>query len=220
MKSNKLTKVFIVLETILYLLIHLEIVAWGVGLRYVTIVLCFLFVLLFTRGLDSNLLKIAFFFTIVADFFLLVIDKYYIFGLLAFVFGQIIYAYRLLLNNPIQIKKRILFYIITIIFAELIFILIFRDKVDFLMVISLMYFMILLNNVINSFIFFKNNYLFALGLILFLLCDIFVGLYNIELYLDFTLFLKLDLAWIFYIPSQVLIALSAKTKHNLLKKEA
>ena len=58
--------------------------------------------------------------------------------------------------------------------------------------------------------------LFAIGLTLFILCDTIIGLENLESYISLSsdsLIYKMinvgfNLAWVFYLPSQVLIALT------------
>ena len=88
-----------------------------------------------------------------------------------------------------------------------------------LVVVSAFYFINLICNIVFAFISFKNNKLFAIGLALFIFCDIYVGLgtgadmgiftavegtfaYN------FFFYPSINMAWLFYIPSQALITLS------------
>ena len=91
------------------------------------------------------------------------------------------------------------------------------EKTDLLSIISIFYFSNLLINVIWAFYEFKKSSLFAIGLLLFALCDVCVGLSVMSssyitipegTILDFLANPPINLAWVFYIPSQSLIALS------------
>ncbi|MFA7367435.1 MAG: hypothetical protein WC008_03885, partial [Bacilli bacterium] len=68
---------------------------------------------------------------------------------------------------------------------------------------------------------FKANPLFALGLVLFVCCDIFVGLYNLSSYVQVGEIVNtintsgIDFAWGFYLPSQVLIVLSLNERKRV-----
>jgi len=61
-----------------------------------------------------------------------------------------------------------------------------------------------------------NAWLIIAGLILFALCDITVALYNIPNYLGVLLWLRrvYPAIWLFYLPAQTLLALSAITYHK------
>jgi hypothetical protein len=203
---------FLVLEFLLFHLIHLNLTNFGVGLRYLSIVLCLIYVLIIGKTKDSKLIKIALVLTLCADLFLLIIDNYYCYGVSIFCFVQFIYTYRLLLINHSQRKLRVIIQIISIAAIEIGAKILLPDNFDLLALVTIIYFVSLLNNIVNSVVFAKMNPLFSLGLVLFGLCDIFVGLSNLGTYVDFSFFTSLDLAWLFYIPSQVLLALSISYK--------
>ena len=97
------------------------------------------------------------------------------------------------------------------------------DKVNYLAVISVFYYTNIALNLIFSLIQFKKYSLFALGLILFVLCDTVIGLNSaIGVFISVPetsilykiAFAHFNLAWVFYLPSQVIIAIyqSLKTK--------
>lgn len=208
MKIEKITITFILLEFLLYLLIHLFKIDNRMGLRYLSIVLCLLYVMIMSQSKDSKHLKVAFIFTLIADLFLLVLDDYYLYGVIVFCFAQFIYSYRLLKVNEMKRNLRIVIQVMSIIIVQIIVKIMLSAQFDLLAVVTIIYFVSLLNNIVNSIVFTKINPIFSAGLILFGLCDIFVGLNNLGSYIDFRFSTVLDYPWIFYIPSQVLIALS------------
>ena len=214
MNRKPLVIIFIVIELLLFLLIHLFESNLEVELRYLTILLCFLFVMLVGTSYDGKLLKLAFIITLIADLFLLVIDDYYLIGVSVFCFVQFIYAYRLLNINKVKYKFRAMVYVVSILITEIIVKIVFEEMVDLLTIVTIIYFVTLINNIINSIFYFKCNYLFSVGLILFGFCDVFVGLSNLNNYISFDYDFTIDFAWLFYIPSQVLIALSVKKLHK------
>lgn len=65
-----------------------------------------------------------------------------------------------------------------------------------------------------------KKHLFAIGLVLFILCDLCVGAYNLALYFDYTLNFAQVGMWFFYLPSQVLIVLSQETEKGVLHETA
>ena len=78
-------------------------------------------------------------------------------------------------------------------------------------------------NILTALADFKHNSLFAVGLVLFILCDTVVGLQAAAgTYLPISetsiiyrvIFGDFYLSWFFYLPSQVLISLSCKHEHK------
>ena len=87
--------------------------------------------------------------------------------------------------------------------------------------VSVCYYANLFVNIIEAFTVFKKGRLFAVGLVLFLLCDTVIGLQVMsDLYLQIPagmlvykiLFMPFNLSWFFYVPAQVLIALDGNIK--------
>jgi len=83
------------------------------------------------------------------------------------------------------------------------------------------YYVNLLVNIIESFICFKAEKLFAVGLVFFVLCDTVIGLQaaagsylpiSEESLIYKIIFMDFFLSWFFYLPSQVLIAMSTNQK--------
>ncbi len=83
----------------------------------------------------------------------------------------------------------------------------------------MLYYANLLTNIVFAFRNFKTAPTFAIGLLLFAFCDLLVGFTMLDLYLPVTessivyklTHCDLNLIWVFYVPSQTLIALSSRT---------
>lgn len=177
---------------------------------------------------DTMLLQIGVFITVIADVFLLLFNKHYILGIGLFCIVQILYFIRYSSNNPKVILRNFsiifitLFFIYTIVNQLLV-------KIDFLVLISFYYAICLLLSSYRAIsLYNKKNYsrlninLIALGMILFLLCDISVALYNITKFIHIsnqstTLLSNISSVsmWMFYLPSQVLLALSGYSSKYL-----
>ena len=90
------------------------------------------------------------------------------------------------------------------------------EATDGLALVSMFYYANLILNLIIAFIKFGRNPIFAVGLLLFILCDTVVGLQVLGEYLTIPadsviydiIYPGFDLAWTFYIPSQALLAIS------------
>lgn len=194
MKTMKM-KAFILLESMIYIsfiimdFYHLN----SIYIKYLGIILCFIFSLL-----NKNyIISLAQLFTLIADYFLLVIDKYYVIGLISFIIVQLIYMYYLYLSKV----KTYIYIRIIIVLAVLTFV----NNFPFLYLLVLCYFSLLVMNAICSYSN-KKLIILSIGLSLFICCDICVGLHNI---LDSGLVYEIVTMsmWIFYLPSQVLITI-------------
>ena len=101
-----------------------------------------------------------------------------------------------------------------------------KNEADAVSVISMFYYANLLTNIIAASMQIKGNGLFLIGLILFIMCDTAIGINElIDTYLESenaskvtdAIFGKFNVPWLFYVPSQTLIALSLtdlKTKRE------
>jgi hypothetical protein len=201
-------------------------------------------------------MQAALFCTAIADLFILILD-YYLYGVVAFILVQEFYSARLLLLRTEEkglllepakerkscgaiksfayaLLKRILLQLITA-SASSSFLVWLGVNSDPLFLTSVFYFICIVYNVgmalqvaiRNPKI--KSNLVYAIGMLLFLLCDINVGLFNLSGFVTipeemYSLLYSLSsiLMWTFYAPSQVLIALSSKLsgqgeQHNLQK---
>ena len=223
--SSTLKKVFLILvllvELFLYTLflyfdfnvINIEISNW---LKYVGIIICFLASLIpiFSKNAAKTQYFIPFslFFTLVSDYFLLInTDKnLYIFGVVIFIIVQL--SYFIYIET---LKKNKTSFLISLIFriilSSILIIVLSIIRFDLLSIVSACYFVELLMNFITSLSLIKINkffLIFSIGLLLFIGCDISVGLTNLDLLEGYIKNLVSNLMWIFYLPSQVLISFS------------
>jgi hypothetical protein len=101
--------------------------------------------------------------------------------------------------------------------------------VNILLIITIFYFISIVINVIvaiRAAVCIKERYIviFAIGMVLFLLCDINVGIFNLAdfLVIDSNLFKSIYGfssigMWLFYLPAQVLLAISLSFKSEQIK---
>ncbi len=213
---------FILIHLILYLFIYAFKIIPGKTetiADYIVVISCFLFSLVYfiiKRNSNTLIFVIAFLFTILADTNLLILDDNYELGILAFIIVQFAYFWYILKNMYTKDNYSYLIAIrlITIVIGVIASLIVQTDKL--LVCLVIIYISNLVINLIISIIPRKRNLLFSLGLFLFLLCDICVGCYNIGDIIDISntsLFYKIanlpfNIAWLFYHPSQVLLAIS------------
>ncbi len=213
---------FILIHLILYLFIYAFKIIMGKTetiADYIVVISCFLFSLVYfiiKRNSNTLIFVIAFLFTILADTNLLILDDNYELGILAFIIVQFAYFWYILKNMYTKDNYSYLIAIrlITIVIGVIASLIVQTDKL--LVCLVIIYISNLVINLIISIIPRKRNLLFSLGLFLFLLCDICVGCYNIGDIIDISntsLFYKIanlpfNIAWLFYHPSQVLLAIS------------
>lgn len=216
---------FILIHLILYLFIYAFKIITGKTetiADYIVVISCFLFSLVYfiiKRNSNTIIFVIAFLFTILADTNLLILDDNYELGILAFIIVQFAYFWYILKNMYTKDNYSYLIAIrlITIVIGVIASLIVQTDKL--LVCLVIIYISNLVINLIISIIPRKRNLLFSLGLFLFLLCDICVGCYNIGDIIDIidisntSLFYKIanlpfNIAWLFYHPSQVLLAIS------------
>ncbi len=209
--------IFLLAEFLLYLVI---LTSDGELLRYssfLSIVFCFLYSVFLQRARDS-LITFGLASTVIADFFLVVCSPaQQLYGMVFFLGTQILYAVKL---HFISMSKFFLFLrIFLILVGEAAAILVLKQNIDLLVIISVAYYSLLIVSILQSFVCLKNNRLFFIGLLLFLLCDTVIGLQvaagtylpiGEQSLLYKILFMDFPLAWFFYLPSQVLISLSGK----------
>ena len=225
----RIVKVFLIFIAILYIgfmyidIYDIESIISSDRLKYLSMLLV-LMISLFTGDdalnvKDLKLLQTGLFITLIADLFLLILGRHYILGILLFSVVQIIYSSRYgFINLKINIRNFIVIFsslfIVYFVVDKLIF------KLDFIWGMGLFYGICLLNSVIKAAKAYRdrlfpkpNGHMILIGMVLFLLCDINVALYNI---LNEGLFYNISSIsmWLFYLPSQVLLSLSGY-KYNL-----
>lgn len=204
--TERKIKLFLAIESFLYVVfLSLDLIGQyqaSIGWKYAGILLCCFFSLSYQN--KGKLVPAALTLTALADLFLLVLDQYYIFGLLLFFFVQMIYAVRLhQLNSPWFAVARIMspVFVFIILYAA--------GFINPINLLAALYFTQLILNAISAWAGRKNT-LFAIGLTLFVCCDICVGAYNVPSLVPAALYEACYIGmWLFYLPSQVIITLSS-----------
>lgn len=210
---NKITFIaFLILEITLYPLILKTGNMW---IMFTSIVLCFLFSIMHIRTGDPYI-PVALGFTVAADFFLVLCGSdWRVWGMAFFLCVQSVYAIRLQRRKPSRpfLFIRIILSILSIILC----ITILGKSTDVLAIISIGYYANLLISIIEGYAQFRNNRWFPIGMTLFLLCDTVIGLQalfsgyltvSLSPVLASILYPNFNLAWLFYLPSQVILSLS------------
>lgn len=190
----------------------------SIYLKYTSILLCFLYTFFYLgeeeEAEDIRLVRWILFFTLVSDTFLLLVNNYAV-GMTTFVVAQLLHWCRLR-----QKKHKYNQWILLLGLLLLMGLAYFGVALDFVLVASVLYFLCMVRNAIYG-LFQRDNVLYTIGLLLFLCCDINVGLFNIASYIaipeSLTFFVNhvVSIAmWLFYLPSQVLITLSVKRENG------
>lgn len=188
-----------------------------IALKYSGILLCLLTAAILSTvcGRDGIALVCALFFTAVSDLFIFVLDDYYEVGVCTFIITQSCYFVRIYLalgKKPwISLAVRATLSGIAILALGL------TGNLNALTALVAIYLPMLVCNAVESVFLFKISKLyiiFFVGLLLFIGCDTCVGLHNaamlgISLSDGVRKFIGTAI-WAFYLPSQVLIASSAR----------
>ena len=191
-------------------------------IAYLSIVCCCavgIFTFILSKSKVNFWLMLGLTFTLLADTFLVLIQSQQTLAMVLFSITQI--CYFMVLYDINQNKKLLQLNLALrgglFIILSLVAILVLGSAFSLLVFISMFYFSNLFFNLIFSGINIKKSPLLFCGFLLFLLCDILIGLQvlttiitvpaleNILSYFN-TYF---DLAWVFYLPSQLLITLSS-----------
>lgn len=188
-----------------------------VMLKYSGILLCLLTSALVCPacGKDGIMLVCAFIFTAVSDMFIFVLDGFYEVGVSTFIVTQIFYFARIYL--ALGKKPYISIAVRAVLAGAAMLALGLTGNLIPLTALVAIYFPMLVCNAVESALLIKNSkiyILFFVGLLLFIGCDICVGLNNfaglgISLPAGVVSFVGIAM-WAFYLPSQTLIALSAR----------
>lgn len=226
-------KGILIVETVLYLsFLSLDIVGFSfvsAYIKFLSIVILFLFVLIKSvQTKMSFVIPMALGFSVFADYFLL-FSSNYIPGLCAFLIVQIFLFYHIYYLFKLSFWKQVrlplfLFFVGGIGAVRYHFLM---DSVAF---IAMFYFLFFFSNVVTICyqlyqrkIKSKKQALFSFGCVLFFLCDLHVGLYNISDYYAIRVIFEgqkewFFLAmWLFYLPGQTLIGISNFAKENCLQ---
>lgn len=213
--------------------------------KFAAICLCCATALTGLKTTDGKLVALALCLTVGADWFLLVrrgesqADQMVGIGL--FIVVQLIYAYRLYCMRGRKLQKwglvlRLSLCVGSLLFLPLsycflpfclksvpplaefaLYLLFFFTNALYsaylLFTLPIFYFLNLCLNAAEAFV--QKKRTFALGLLLFVLCDVCVGAYNLGIFVSFTWWGS----WLFYLPSQVLIVLSQELEKGDLDEK-
>ena len=198
-------------ETIIYLA-YMGMDIFGVGntipIKFISILLLTLSVLDFREKTVS----FALIFTLIADVFLLVLDRWYAAGIACFLVVQILYAARLKTENGS--RARILTFLLPLAAVLLIYTSYGFGLTEALAAAYITLFACNLAQAVRRAVQSRERrwILFAAGLALFFCCDLCVGLHNMPGAGGDALQRFANVAmWGFYLPGQVLIRTSAYT---------
>ena len=159
-------------------------------------------------------MSVALGFTLLADLFLLVLNRWYLWGVACFCVVQLLYLLRILRQNRACLVLRLA--VRGGVAGAAMIIPCIVGVWEPLTALSLFYFSQLLCNALDSLSCGPPFRLFSLGLFCFLGCDLCVGLQNLTTWFPqvpalWTAFTRVGM-WLFYLPSQVLICLSVQRK--------
>jgi hypothetical protein len=207
MRRKHITLLFLAAEAILFaafLVLDLNIL--DVAVKYAGVLLCLAFSVWCAATGGDKLVPPALLLTALADFFLLVLNSHYALGVLIFLGAQSVYLIRLRLATekswlPLRAGLPLLA-------ALVLYRLHLATPLNLLVVL---YFSQLLTNTILAWTLPGKRFrVFAAGLTLFVCCDLCVGVFNSPGLVSGRLYAFAAVwMWRFYLPSQVLIALSA-----------
>lgn len=190
------------------------------ALQYSAVVLACVFCFSFAEKSTSYLFtQIALICTVCADFFLVCLqDMNQLAGMVFFSGTQIAYFLRIYFEEKNKKTRQIHFILrscasVIVLMATSI---VLGKNTDALALVSMFYYTNLIFNIVFSFLNFKTSNLLAIGLVCFAVCDTIIGMVSLGAYMDVSknsliralLNSKIDIAWLFYVPSQTLLAIS------------
>lgn len=177
-------------------------------LKYSGIILCVLMSLLTARYGGDKLVAWALVLTLGADTFLLLLDRWYLAGILLFYAVQILYLFRLVRagGRPMLLGRMVLFAAALLALVEL-------GAFTSITAAAALYISHFFFNVFQSLsLRGRDGKLFSWGLLLYFCCDLCVGLYNAAVLFPEPLVRFAGMGmWLFYLPGQVLITLSSRS---------
>lgn len=235
-RKDKSTKYFIIVQSFNYgVFMTLDIMGKGLQasilIKFILILICFFYVNI--RPSVHFLWKLALFFTLIADVFLLLINNYYIYGLISFIIVQQLYGIYLFSVDKDKgkniIGKLIIRLFVSAIATVIVSYVLYSGGIylDALLILCVFYFLTFMQNLFLAVKEVVDNpqrtdlLVFTIGIFLFILCDVNVGLSNMFYYIDLPLELlgiiskySFVLMWAFYGPSQVFISLAVAYSSN------
>lgn len=229
-KKNILIMILSIIELILY--IRILIIDGEIASRYfcyASVAFAFAFSLFGIMKKEEHLEIGALTFTLLADTCLVLLrpqtDILRLFGLIFFNITQILHM--LYINKSLSKVEKRNSYIIRGILASILLIaciLVLRNNVDIVSLLTMVYFSNLVCNIISAIKKYKTNKIYLFGLLFFVGCDIFVGMQDLfysYITISYTSFLykffnpPFDAIWFFYVPSQTLLAINVINKSRI-----
>lgn len=208
--------VFVILEVIYFPLIQLTPGDVSSFWCYFSIITVALFALVSIKGeKDGHLIRLGILCTLVADYFLVLADDAQLEGVIAFIAVQACYFAYLFVREKrerIRVANAVSRVALSLVLVVSAFIVLGEDT-DALAIVSVLYYGNLIANAVFAFILGREERIFAIGLVLFAMCDLCIGLevlcsnYLGSHAMDFAYGAYLNLPWVFYQPSQMLIGL-------------
>ncbi len=191
-----------------------------------TAVFCMLFM---EKANDYLFTQLGLIGTLGADFFLVLLpEQERLPGMICFSFVQIFYFLRLYTSDTNKKRRNanLIMRIIGSVAIVALTFLVLGPGADPVAVISMFYYVNLFLNVIFAFLDFQNTGVFALGMLCFIISDTVIGFHELDDYIGRDPVVmevmnhirrsKIDLVYGFYLPAQLLIAMSPA--HKLFKK--
>ena len=218
-----ITSVFVCAEIFLGIFLQLASGRAVAASSFISIILACLFCFVsLEKSYEYAFTQIALVCTVCADYFLVWSSP--IVQLPAMVFflvAQLMYASRLyLLAGKRERYAQIISRAVLSVIIVAVTVLVLKENTDALAIVSMLYYANLILNAVFAFCNFRCRKLLAIGFLLFILCDTVIGLDMMNAYLpihsDSYLYKIIrpgfNLAWVFYLPSQVLLSLSMMPK--------
>lgn len=211
---------FIITEMTLGILLQVIMGRASELVSYTAVVLACLFCVLFAERSKSYLFtQTALICTVCADYFLVYSEEMrQLPAMVFFSITQICYFLRLYFEDSDKKRKKAHFICRAFlsVAAIILTLAVLGKNCDAVALVSMFYYANLILNAVFAFIGFKKNPIFATGLLFFILCDTIVGLSMIDAYIPLSpesiiyniVHPGFDLAWVFYVPSQTLLAIS------------
>lgn len=232
--------IFISFEALMFYLIHIKVVDTELNLRYISVIAAVIFswltliIELMTTGTEittasaiicskakGNLIRIAMLFTLVADYYMVALDEPdNLSGVTVFLGTQFFIFLHIVVNDKNKNTRlaNIVFRVVLSFIMVAVVYYVLGNNADSTAIISAVYYANLCTNVVFAHRIGRGGTILTIGLILFALCDINVGLTALEIiytggFPEGSLLYnivnsELDFIWIFYIPSQTLIPLT------------
>ena len=211
--SSCIVAVFLAAESILYGVFLLQDIAGhsagNILFKYSSILLCLGFSFLCARRGGDRLVFPALALTALADLFLLVLGQYLTLGVLLFLGVQMVYLIRLrrTLGKGWHLLRSFLPFLIGAGMSAV------GQASPPNLLAGLYFSQLAVNTLLAWQLPERNGRLFAAGLTLFVGCDLCVGIFNTPALFPASLYAFARVGmWLFYLPSQVLISLSALPK--------